>query len=157
MRQLAIGAWVSFCEKISASPRLHLKLSGGEPKRISLRPYLTLLESVEGTRCFYCGEDASHDPHVDHFLPWSFVYEDKLWNLVIACGGVRGCNLTKLDRIPLPELTERLKERNRRMLRGEFGSELQNHRDLREWKVWDLDKHIDQLSATALAEGFPRM
>ncbi|MFB3164527.1 HNH endonuclease domain-containing protein [Neobacillus sp. 179-J 1A1 HS] len=33
---------------------------------------------------------------MDHFIPWSFVQADQLWNLVIACST---CNLSKSDKL----------------------------------------------------------
>jgi hypothetical protein len=155
IRQLAVGGWVRFCERISATPRLYLKLSGDIPKRKSLSPYLKLIADCSDQRCFYCGNQLKSDVHVDHFLPWSFVLEDKLWNLVPACGGISGCNLRKSDRIPDKSLTVKLVDRNIQMLKGDLGETLRSHKDLREWKIWDLTRHIEQLSATALAEGFP--
>jgi 5-methylcytosine-specific restriction endonuclease McrA len=155
VRQLAIGGWVSFCERISATPKMHLKLSGETPQRKSLTPYQTLLTSFAHRRCFYCGNDNPADIHVDHFLPWSFILEDKLWNLVIACGGSTGCNLRKSDRIPDKALVGDLLVRNQRMLDGVYGESVRDHRDLKEWKIWDLSRHVEQLAATALAEGFP--
>lgn len=155
IRQLAVGGWVRFCERISATPRLYLKLSGDIPKRKSLSSYLKLIADCSDQRCFYCGNQLTSDVHVDHFLPWSFVLEDKVWNLVPACGGVSGCNLRKSDRIPDKSQTAKLVERNIRMLKGDLGVTLRDHKDLREWKIWDLTRHIEQLSATALAEGFP--
>ncbi len=153
--QLGVGGWVRFCERISATPRMYLKLSGDIPKRKSLSPYLKLIVDSADQRCFYCGTQLTDDVHVDHFLPWSFVLEDKLWNLVPACGGGSGCNLRKSDRIPDKSLTAKLVERNLRMLKGDLGVSLRDHKDLREWKIWDLTRHIEQLSATALAESFP--
>jgi hypothetical protein len=155
IRQLAIGGWVRFCERISATPRMYLKLSSDIPKRKSLSPYLTLIAKPAGHRCFYCDSPLTTDIHVDHFLPWSFILEDKLWNLVPACGGDNGCNLRKSNRIPDKLLTAKLIDRNIRMLKGDLGVDLRDHKDLREWKMWDLTRHIEQLSATALAEGFP--
>ena len=31
---------------------------------------------------------------IDHFIPWSYVYDDELWNLVLSCST---CNLKKSD------------------------------------------------------------
>lgn len=35
--------------------------------------------------------------HVDHFIPWSFVKDDKIWNFVLSCPT---CNVKKNNRVP---------------------------------------------------------
>jgi 5-methylcytosine-specific restriction endonuclease McrA len=46
---------------------------------------------------------------VDHVLPWSFVLEDRTWNLVLAC---RKCNNEKRDKLTNMGAIERLCARN---------------------------------------------
>ncbi|WP_306453832.1 HNH endonuclease domain-containing protein [Bacillus sp. 7884-1] len=29
------------------------------------------------------------ETHVDHFIPWSFVQADQLWNLVLSCNSCK--------------------------------------------------------------------
>jgi hypothetical protein len=48
-------------------------------------------------RCIYSGERLHSDLVIDHFLPWSFVAHDQLWNLIPTTGVV---NSRKGDRIP---------------------------------------------------------
>ena len=50
--------------------------------------------------------------HVDHFLPWSFVREDKIWNFVLACPE---CNIKKKDKMPNEDYLIRLGERNKKL------------------------------------------
>ena len=48
--------------------------------------------------CFYCGcRLRREDVEVDHVIPWSYLFDDQLWNLVPACGG---CNGRKRDSLP---------------------------------------------------------
>ena len=65
--------------------------------------------AIQKGKCFY---DPTHDmdsPEVDHVLPWSFVLEDRTWNLVLAC---RSCNNQKRDRLTDAASLERLCDRN---------------------------------------------
>ncbi len=48
--------------------------------------------------------------HVDHFIPWSYVFEDELWNLVLTC---RKCNLKKHSSLPSEKFIFKLVERNK--------------------------------------------
>lgn len=47
--------------------------------------------------------------HVDHFIPWSFIKDDQLWNFVLACPK---CNESKRDKLPSEFYLERIIERN---------------------------------------------
>jgi hypothetical protein len=69
-------------------------------KRNSLSHYLSILYKYEERVCFYCGKtllEANRKMiHVDHFIPWSFIQSDNLWNLVLSC---QTCNLKKNDKL----------------------------------------------------------
>ncbi|NRD79778.1 HNH endonuclease [Bacillus sp. BRMEA1] len=66
-------------------------------KRSSLDQFYQILSSFYNGKCFYCGKTIKNgNSHVDHFIPWSFVQADQLWNLVIACSN---CNLSKSDKL----------------------------------------------------------
>jgi hypothetical protein len=59
-----------------------------------------------GAACIYSG--TALDPEIfslDHFLPWSFVANDRLWNLVPISKSV---NSSKLDRLPSIKYVEGL-------------------------------------------------
>jgi len=96
LSKILIYEWARYLEKTNFTPRLIAKIEGlGKHKRASLNSFKkTLLKQMEA-KCFYC-EDSVEDKamHVDHFIPWSYIYEDALWNLVISCPQ---CNLKKSD------------------------------------------------------------
>ena len=52
---------------------------------------------------------------VDHVIPWSFLLEDDLWDLVLAC---YRCNSTKSDWLPDHAFIEKLLLRNRELSRA---------------------------------------
>jgi hypothetical protein len=89
---LAIGAWVKFTEKFTAAPRLYEKIQGLAPRRSNLRFYKAFFADLGVSNCFYCESALGHNGHVDHFIPWRFVAENKIWNLVLACAD---CNSRK--------------------------------------------------------------
>jgi HNH endonuclease len=92
-------------------------------------------------------------PEVDHVLPWSFVLEDKTWNLVLAC---RDCNNEKRDRLASKNALERLCARNRRISESYVHVDTAFHRHFDEWRSRDLSSHIKGLYDQAVADGFPR-
>lgn len=61
--------------------------------------------------CFYCrGLLERGAVHVDHFIPWSYIFDDSEWNLVLAC---RACNMRKGSSLPQHEFCGALVRRNR--------------------------------------------
>lgn len=86
------------------------KLELSTPKRNDLSIYREILRTeFEEKSCFYCGKKLGKEIHVDHFIPWSFVKDDKIWNFVLACPR---CNRRKSDKLPNALYLSRIKERN---------------------------------------------
>ncbi len=90
------------------------KLEVSLPQREPLSVYRKILSvEFEENNCFYCGCRLSGLVHVDHFIPWSFVKEDKLWNFVLSCPK---CNLKKSNILPEKRLIGKINSRNRAIL-----------------------------------------
>jgi hypothetical protein len=104
--------WAKSLEKINLGlPMLISKIENGERYRGSLEKFKLILLKYFDT-CFYCNSTLSTKKqmiHVDHFIPWSYVFEDELWNLVLTC---RGCNLKKHSSLPSEKFIYKLVERN---------------------------------------------
>lgn len=60
-------------------------------------------------KCFYCGVCLNDDWEVDHFIPWSYVFEDRLWNMVQAC---TACNRKKSNSLPSEVYLDKIRKRN---------------------------------------------
>jgi hypothetical protein len=106
---VAISGWVRFTEQFTSAPKLHDKIEGTKVQRGAVSQWRSALVEMQNEKCFY---DESHEmssPEVDHVLPWSFVLEDKTWNLVLAC---RKCNNAKRDRLTDVGALELLCSRN---------------------------------------------
>ena len=52
------------------------------------------------------------DNAVDHFIPRSFVKDDRLWNFVLACPS---CNIRKSNKIPGMEYVKVIQYRNEKL------------------------------------------
>jgi hypothetical protein len=146
LEHLAIGAWVRFTEQFSTAPRLYEKIAGTPPMRRQ-QSYRTLLVELQKGRCFYCGGDGAA---VDHVVPWSYVLEDRLWNLVLCCAT---CNGRKSDQTPTDAFIEKLLSRNQRLLDGDV-PQVAARRDLQEWASPGLNEHVRLLVANCRADGF---
>jgi hypothetical protein len=108
--------WARFLEKINPGlPMLISKIESiGRHKGSLEKVKLVLLKHFD--TCFYCNKPLSSERqlvHVDHFIPWSYVFEDELWNMVLVC---RGCNLKKHGSLPSERFVYRLVERNKEYL-----------------------------------------
>ncbi len=109
--KVLILEWAKFLEKTNFTPKLIAKIENlGKTKRNSLLKHKKMLLSIDkSNKCFYCGCNLDSNIHVDHFIPWSYVYADEIWNLVLSCSS---CNLKKSDYLPSKDCLEKIKLRN---------------------------------------------
>ena len=116
LEKLNYYSWAKFLEQVNddnALIRVIDKLELATPRRENLSVYREILRrEFEEDTCFYCGKKLQNSIHVDHFIPWSFVKDDKLWNFVLSCPA---CNLKKNNKIPNPDYIVKIEERNKRI------------------------------------------
>ncbi|WP_096187281.1 HNH endonuclease domain-containing protein [Evansella halocellulosilytica] len=89
-------------EQLNEVPSINYLLGKVESiaKRSSLRPFEKILLQYFQPNCFYCNKELTgkkREIQVDHFIPWSFVQSDNIWNLVLSCNK---CNSSKSDKLP---------------------------------------------------------
>ena len=95
LRDSVLLEWAKYLERFNTMPKLNSKVDS-RPKRGSLKHKLRILEK-DFSQCFYCEKNLNQrNASVDHFIPWSYIFDDELWNLVLACGR---CNSIKRDRL----------------------------------------------------------
>ena len=133
-----LAEWVLYLERVNHGlPKLAAKIDG--IKKGPLKKYKDFLYR-RAKNCFYCGNRLKPGCiHVDHFIPWSYMADDDVWNLVLACPE---CNLDKSNSLPgdayLPGLIARneecaglkeMKESLRRLAAGTktWEEEIRNH------------------------------
>jgi hypothetical protein len=100
--------WASYLEKVNRfAPAIIEKVQRDGARRSALLKYLRILTAAGEDRCFYCDQafSASRPVCVDHVLPWSFLLDDPLWDLVLACVP---CNGSKSDRLPEKSFIDKL-------------------------------------------------
>lgn len=118
IERLNYYSWAKFLEKANNDEktiRLLEKLELATPQRSDLSIYRkTLFEELHEDHCFYCGKEFSGEIHVDHFIPWSFVKSDNLWNFVLTCPK---CNIQKKDSLVGKHLLSRLEDRNLQLMK----------------------------------------
>jgi len=99
-----------FLEKYNARDAMERILSKLEfvSARQSLDEFKQILLSHGHSVCFYCMKPL-RQTHVDHFIPWSYMQNDVLWNFVLACPS---CNTSKNNRMAKVDYLYALVERN---------------------------------------------
>lgn len=105
--------WASYLEKVNVlAPAIIEKVRRDGAQRSSLAKYLRILTTQTGEdRYFYCDIAFSDQRRVsvNHLLPWTFLLDDPLWDLVLACAQ---CNGSKSDRLPDARFVTKLAGRN---------------------------------------------
>jgi 5-methylcytosine-specific restriction endonuclease McrA len=149
---LAIAGWVAFTELFTSAPRLFEKIEGAAAVRRQLTPYRTFLATIGGLVCFYCETRVPTNAPVDHVVPWAFVAEDKVWNLVIAC---ESCNGQKSSSVAGPDFIARLNGRNESLIAESELLPSLIKRELAEWRVRSLRDHLLMLAEQCRLDGFP--
>lgn len=119
LSQLLNYKWAQLLEGFNNAPRISSKVKGisdAQLKRNSLTKFKNiLLEASDNNPLdFYTGETlALNDISIDHVIPWSFMYSDDLWNLVMTS---KSNNSSKSNSVPSEEVIQHLKERNQKLL-----------------------------------------
>ena len=108
--------WAQLLEKYNFAPKIVNKvnsISEAKIRRESLTKYKNELmkQFSDGVAIdFYSGKPlANNDISVDHVIPWSFMYSDDIWNLVLTS---KSNNSSKSNSVPSQEVINRLKKRN---------------------------------------------
>lgn len=114
LEKLNYYEWAKYLEKINTQDATYDLLTklDESAKRNNLGVYRQILfDEFESKECFYCGRPLRGDGvQVDHFIPWAFIKDDKLWNMVLACPS---CNNKKRDKLPPDQYLLKLFERNK--------------------------------------------
>ena len=147
-------SWARFIEKINENEgitKLIDKLELSTPKRIDLSIYREFfLKNLGVTKCFYCNEDLKRRIHVDHFIPWSFVKTNNLWNFVLSCPD---CNRkVKHNKLMGKKYIEEINKRNRTLMEHKDENEFVE----REFRSY-YDGMIQQLWSYAKMSGFKEL
>ena len=148
LEKLNYYEWAKYLEKInSAETTLNLLTKLDESaKRSNLDVYRQILfDEFESKECFYCGRRLRDEGiQVDHFIPWAFIKDDKLWNMVLACPS---CNNKKRDKLAATPYLDKLIVRNKeirlhyyddRLHQPKHGANIRGAEEMRNYKSTGL-------------------
>jgi hypothetical protein len=109
-----------YLEKINFVPRIAEKVAGSIPRTHLNNKQKTILLELHDS-CFYCQAKSDKGYHMDHVIPFNYLYQTEIFNIVPACNT---CNSSKNDRLPTLEIFERVVERNNKLsLRNDYTDE----------------------------------
>ena len=110
LSRVVLVEWAKYLEKINDRlPKLIAKIDQDNVKRTPLAQYKKLFSKYTD-HCFYCCNNLEKNRiDVDHFIPWSYIFDDNAWNLVLAC---RDCNCKKSNSLAKDNFLNDLIERN---------------------------------------------
>ena len=121
LSQLLNYRWAQLLEKFNNSPKIASKVKGISDEKIrrhNLRKYRDiLLEQMEDEKIidFYTDDILDfNDISVDHVIPWSFMYSDDIWNLVLTSKSI---NSKKSNAVPSEQIIKKLESRNIKLLK----------------------------------------
>jgi 5-methylcytosine-specific restriction endonuclease McrA len=128
--------WTQILENFNVAPRIAKKvriLDFPEIKRKNLSKFKVFLSNENPTHeCFICLEEINDSNiSIDHVIPWSFIFNDDLWNLVYTH---KNCNSSKSNIIPSESIIHKLEKRNMKLLENLKSSNIINSK-----------KHIEEL------------
>jgi hypothetical protein len=110
-----------YLEKINFVPRIAEKVAGSIPRTNLKNKEKTILLELHDDYCFYCQAKSEKVYNMDHVIPFNYLYQTEIFNIVPACNI---CNSSKNDRLPTLEIFERVVERNKKLsLRTDYTDE----------------------------------
>lgn len=118
--QLMNYKWAQLLEKYNRAPKIVSKIKGSQDNQIrrsSLNRFKEiLLKQFDDNQVtdFYSGDILlKEEISIDHVIPWSFLYSDDIWNLVITS---KSNNSKKSNHKPSREVIDKLLKRNIELL-----------------------------------------
>lgn len=127
IEKLNYYSWIIWTEKIldkqeNGINNVAIKLDLSTKRNSLLEYKKRIFAETTDYKCFYCDSRITADHcHIDHFIPWSFVKDDKIWNLVSSCSK---CNLRKNDKIPSNKYLNKLFLRNMSLIGNSYEDNL---------------------------------
>lgn len=102
VKDWVLWEWVSYLQKRNPNTPAIINKVLPPIKRASLNNQTSfwkkVIEADSGIRCIYSGEPLTDQSFsLDHFLPWTFICHDQIWNL---CPVTKASNSSKGNKLP---------------------------------------------------------
>jgi len=73
-----------------------------------------LVIGMANEKCFYCNQNPE-SVEIDHFIPFAFLFDNPLWDLVYSCSDCNSGTGGKFEKLPPTHYLSKLFERNKKM------------------------------------------
>lgn len=102
-----------FLERLNTVPNMNAKIQLADDSHQGLRNIplhvKNSLYAYQGNKCFYCGQDMGETPEADYFIPYNYLLDSPLWNIVGAC---EKCNGKKSNYFVGEDFLQKIQARN---------------------------------------------
>lgn len=142
--------WIRFLEvRNFGTPHLVKKIEGWTIGARDQRKFLKHLRPFVDD-CFYCHAQLKFDrtTHVDHVIPFDYVGNTEMWNMVLAC---QKCNCEKSGHLPPAHYITKLLQRNQTY--KDRSTQLYNSLAVLHHDTHDISWHYDN----ARQHGYPTL
>jgi 5-methylcytosine-specific restriction endonuclease McrA len=122
--------WIRWMERNSKikSAKEYVYALENSIERMSLKAQMNSFKKEKSLpfKCFYCPKTPTT---LDHIIPWSFIGNNKTWNLVYCC---TSCNSTKNARICNQQLFNLILKRNKNLqkIKYDFNDEFKTYSEI---------------------------
>ena len=114
LRKLTVFHWALFIERYNQAPSVTNKLLDAKKSRAIKKLVRELVIGLSDDRCFYC-EQIPNTVEIDHFIPFAFLFDNPIWDLVYSCGDCNSGKGGKFEKLPPKEYVSKLFQRNKVM------------------------------------------
>ncbi len=147
LEKLNYYEWAKFLEKVNKDSAVDHLLSKIDEStmhtRGSLAYYRDVLFEEFEAKCFYCGKNLNKKSvEVDHFIPWSFIKDDQIWNFVLACPS---CNSQKRDKLAPIDYLNKISDRNEILIERHKTINIESARRIKMMYSWAQKNGYDEI------------
>jgi hypothetical protein len=115
LKKLTVFHWALFIERYNQLPSVTSKLiDKNESRTIKKKIRDLVIEHAQG-QCFYC-EEFTEVFDIDHFIPFAFIFDHPLWNLVYSCQECNRGKEGKFEKLPRRHFLNKLLLNNRELV-----------------------------------------
>lgn len=149
LKKLTVFHWALFIERYNQAPSVTNKLLDAKKTRSIKKLVKELIIGMANGKCFYC-EETPEKVEIDHFIPFAFLFDNPIWDLVYSCSDCNSGVGGKFEKLPTSNYLIKLFERNKRMYNedNEIFEEFEN--------ISELEDYIEKAYQACLNAGFQK-
>lgn len=147
LKKLTVFHWALFIERFNQAPSVTNKLLDAKKSRAIKKLVRELVTGIADDKCFYCG-DKPEKVEIDHFIPFAFLFDNPIWDLVYSCSDCNSGQGGKFEKLPPERFLDILFERNKTM----FNQDPEIFEGFE--SLSELEEHISKTYQACINAGF---